>query len=34
VYLKKYLRQEQKFNGLDALKEQLAQDKINALHAL
>jgi riboflavin kinase/FMN adenylyltransferase len=34
VYLKKYLRQEQKFNGLDALKKQLAQDKINALHAL
>lgn len=28
------LRNEQKFNGLDALKEQLAQDKINALAAL
>lgn len=27
VYLKKYLRSEQKFNGLDALKEQLAKDK-------
>ncbi|MEO5682071.1 MAG: bifunctional riboflavin kinase/FAD synthetase [Chitinophagaceae bacterium] len=30
VYLKKYLRGEQKFNGLDALKEQLAKDRINA----
>ena len=28
------LRNEQKFTGLDALKEQLAQDKINALAAL
>jgi len=28
------LRNEQKFNGLDALKEQLAQDKVNALAAL
>jgi riboflavin kinase/FMN adenylyltransferase len=28
------LRDEQKFNGLDALKEQLAKDKINALEAL
>ncbi len=31
VHLKKYLRGEQKFNGLDALKEQLAKDKIGAL---
>ena len=30
VYLKKYLRAEQKFNGLDALKEQLARDRIAA----
>ena len=28
------LRNEQKFTGLDALKEQLAQDKVNALAAL
>jgi riboflavin kinase / FMN adenylyltransferase len=34
VYLKKFLRQEQKFNGLDALKEQLAKDKLDALHSL
>jgi riboflavin kinase/FMN adenylyltransferase len=34
VYLKKYLRGEQKFNGLDALKEQLAKDRHNALHYL
>ena len=27
VYLRKYLRGEQKFNGLDALKEQLSMDK-------
>jgi len=31
VFMKKYLRGEQKFSGLDALKEQLAKDKINAL---
>ena len=31
VYLKKYLRGEQKFSGLDALKEQLAKDRHNAL---
>ncbi|HLY68791.1 MAG TPA: bifunctional riboflavin kinase/FAD synthetase [Puia sp.] len=31
VYVKKYLRGEQKFNGLDELKEQLAKDKVNAL---
>ena len=34
VYVKKYLRGEVKFNGLDALKEQLAKDKINALEEL
>jgi len=34
VYLKKHLRGEQKFAGLDALKEQLAKDKINAIAAL
>ena len=34
VYLKKFLRQEQKFRGLDALKEQLAKDKLDALHSL
>ena len=34
VTLEKYLRGEQKFNGLDALKEQLAKDKIAALEAL
>jgi riboflavin kinase / FMN adenylyltransferase len=31
VYLKKYIRGEQKFNGLDVLKEQLGKDKIAAL---
>ncbi len=31
VHVKKYLRGEQKFSGLDALTEQLAKDKINAL---
>lgn len=31
VYVKKYLRGEQKFNGLDALKQQLAIDKENSL---
>jgi riboflavin kinase/FMN adenylyltransferase len=31
VYLKKYLRSEQKFSGLDALKEQLAKDKEQAI---
>jgi riboflavin kinase/FMN adenylyltransferase len=30
VYPKKYLRGEQKFSGLDALKEQLAKDEVNA----
>ena len=34
VYLRKYLRGEQKFSGLDALKEQLAKDKIAAQEAL
>ena len=34
VHLKKYLRGEQKFNGLDALKEQLAKDRQHALEAL
>jgi riboflavin kinase/FMN adenylyltransferase len=34
VTLKKHLRSEQKFNGLDALKEQLAKDKLNAITAL
>ncbi|MEP6728769.1 MAG: bifunctional riboflavin kinase/FAD synthetase [Bacteroidota bacterium] len=34
VYLKKYLRGEQKFNGLDSLKEQLARDRESALHYL
>lgn len=33
VHLKKYIRGEQKFNGLDALKEQLGKDKITALGA-
>ncbi len=30
VHLKKYIRGEQKFNGLDALKEQLGKDKLAA----
>ena len=30
IYVKKYLRAEQKFNGLDALKAQLAKDKLQA----
>ncbi|GAC1430060.1 MAG: bifunctional riboflavin kinase/FAD synthetase [Chitinophagaceae bacterium] len=34
VYLKKYLRSEQKFTGLGALKEQLAKDRVNAVNAL
>jgi riboflavin kinase / FMN adenylyltransferase len=34
VYVKKYLRGEVKFNGLDALKDQLAKDKIHALEEL
>ncbi len=34
VYLKKHLRGEVKFNGLDALKQQLAKDRADALEAL
>jgi len=34
VFINKYLRGEEKFNGLDALKEQLARDKENSLAAL
>jgi riboflavin kinase/FMN adenylyltransferase len=34
ITLKKYLRSEVKFNGLDALKAQLASDKIAAIAAL
>lgn len=34
VTIKKRLRDEQKFNGLDALKSQLAKDKINAMKFL
>jgi len=34
IYLKYFLREEVKFNGLEALKEQLATDKTNALKLL
>lgn len=34
VFVKKYLRPELKFNGLDQLKHALAQDKVDALTAL
>jgi riboflavin kinase / FMN adenylyltransferase len=34
VFVSKYLRGEEKFNGLDALKTQLARDKENSLAAL
>ncbi len=34
VYVKYFLRSEQKFNGLDALKAQLAQDKAMAIQKL
>jgi riboflavin kinase/FMN adenylyltransferase len=34
IFVKKHLRGEQKFAGLDALKEQLARDKENAMEAL
>ena len=34
VHLKKYLRGEQKFNGMEALKEQLAKDRLQALGSL
>jgi riboflavin kinase/FMN adenylyltransferase len=34
IHIKKRLRNEQKFNGLDELKEQLAKDKVQAIAAL
>jgi riboflavin kinase/FMN adenylyltransferase len=34
IFVKKHLRGEKKFGGLDALKEQLARDKENAIEAL
>jgi len=34
VFIKKYLRSEEKFPGLEELKQQLAKDKVNALAAL
>lgn len=34
VYFKHFLRREQKFSGIDALKQQLAEDKVNALRML
>lgn len=34
VHIHKRLRNEEKFNGLDALKEQLGKDKVNALEML
>ncbi len=34
VFVRKYLRAELKFSGLDALKDALAQDKVNSLEAL
>lgn len=34
IYVRKHLRSETKFSGLDALKEQLAEDAKNALEAL
>lgn len=34
VHLMHYMRGEQRFNGIDALKEQLASDKLHALEAL
>lgn len=34
VYVKKWLRGEQKFNGLDTLKQQLAKDKTDAMNYL
>lgn len=34
VYVKKYLRSEVKFNGLEALKQQLHQDKVDSLAVL
>lgn len=34
IFIKKHLRGEQKFAGLDALKQQLAKDRENAVAAL
>jgi riboflavin kinase/FMN adenylyltransferase len=34
VYVRSHIREEQKFNGIDALKEQLGKDKVVALDAL
>lgn len=34
VYVKYFMRSEEKFPGLDALKQQLAEDKVNALRLL
>ncbi|MEJ7586521.1 MAG: riboflavin kinase [Ferruginibacter sp.] len=34
ITIKKHLRDEVKFNGLDALKEQLLKDKVAAIAAL
>ena len=34
VHVKKFMRPEKKFNGLDALKEQIAQDKLDVLRVL
>ncbi|HEX7846665.1 MAG TPA: riboflavin kinase [Chitinophagaceae bacterium] len=34
VYVKKYLREEVKFDGLDALVRQIDQDKIDSLAVL
>jgi len=34
VYFKYFLRREQKFSGIDTLKQQLAEDKVNALRML
>jgi riboflavin kinase/FMN adenylyltransferase len=34
VHVKRFMRPEQEFNGLDALKEQIARDKVNVLAVL
>lgn len=34
VFVKKYMRPEMKFNGLDALKEQIGKDKVNVMSVL
>lgn len=34
VYVKKYLREEVKFDGLEALVKQIDQDKVNSLKVL